>query len=233
MTFWRVSCRGGAGRGGGGGEWKGFFSRYSSSLPFHIEGFQPEWYILTLYYCRDIPFWLETFNIISWFLITESDVVLILSKWIAELTVWTLWPNVLWKVFMLVCFCLVGLVVKMSASGAEDPGFESCLRWDFSRSSHTSDLKLGTPVATLPGAWHYRVSTRIGLPSVSILWLGEKVWSAACISMRQHVKLSVQICPWDIDTLACCWDVRQPTNKQNKLHEAQDMTDNHLCRFRQ
>ena len=30
--------------------------------------------------------------------------------------------------------------------------------------------------------------------------------------MWQHVKLSEQICPWD--TLACCWDVMQPTNKQ-------------------
>ena len=34
---------------------------------------------------------------------------------------------------------LAGLVVKASASGAEDPGFESCLRRDFSGSSHTSD----------------------------------------------------------------------------------------------
>ena len=49
---------------------------------------------------------------------------------------------------------LVGLVVKASASGAEDPGFESRLRRDFSGSSHTSDSKIGTPVATLPGAWH-------------------------------------------------------------------------------
>ena len=68
---------------------------------------------------------------------------------------------------------LVGLVVKVSASGAEDPGFESRLQWDFSGSSHTSDLKIGTPVATLPGAWRYRVGTRTGWPGVSILWLGE------------------------------------------------------------
>ena len=73
----------------------------------------------------------------------------------------------------LVCVCasdrLVGLVVKASTSGVEDPGFESRLRRDFSGSSHTSDLKIGTPVATLPGAWHYRVSTRTGRPGVSIL----------------------------------------------------------------
>ena len=41
---------------------------------------------------------------------------------------------------------LVGLVVKASASRAEDPGI-------FSGSSHTSDLKIGIPVVTLPGAW--------------------------------------------------------------------------------
>ena len=29
--------------------------------------------------------------------------------------------------------------------------------------------KIGTPVATLPGAWHYRVSTGTGRPGVSIL----------------------------------------------------------------
>ena len=33
-------------------------------------------------------------------------------------------------------------MVKASASGAEDPGFESRLRQDFSGSSHTSDLKI-------------------------------------------------------------------------------------------
>ena len=45
----------------------------------------------------------------------------------------------------------VGLVVKASASRAEDPGFDSLLRCgDFSRSSHTSDLETGTRVATLP-----------------------------------------------------------------------------------
>ena len=64
---------------------------------------------------------------------------------------------------------LGGLVVKASASGAEDPGFESRLRLDFSGSSHTSDLKIGTPVTTLPGAWYYRVSAGTGRPGVSIL----------------------------------------------------------------
>ena len=39
----------------------------------------------------------------------------------------------------------------------------------FSGSSHTSDFKIATPVVTLPGAWHYRVSTGTGRPGVSIL----------------------------------------------------------------
>ena len=64
---------------------------------------------------------------------------------------------------------LAGLEVKASASGAEDPGFESRLRRTFSGLSHTSDFKIGTPVAVLPGAWHYRVSTGTGRSGVSIL----------------------------------------------------------------
>ena len=60
---------------------------------------------------------------------------------------------------------LVGLVVKASASG-----FDFRLRrGDFSGSSHTSDFKMDTPVATLPAAWRYRVSAGTGLPVVSIL----------------------------------------------------------------
>ena len=69
---------------------------------------------------------------------------------------------------------LVGLVVKASASRTEDPGFEFRLRQDFSGvESYYSDLKIGTPVATLLGAWRYRVSAGTGWPGVSILWLGE------------------------------------------------------------
>ena len=64
---------------------------------------------------------------------------------------------------------LTGLVVKASASGAGDPGFNSGLQQDFSGLSHTSDLKIGSPVATLSGAWHYRVSAGTNRPGVSIL----------------------------------------------------------------
>ena len=64
---------------------------------------------------------------------------------------------------------LVGLEVKASTSGAEDPGFESRWRRDFSGSSHTSDFKIGTPVAILPRAWRLRVGAGTGLRGVSIL----------------------------------------------------------------
>ena len=84
----------------------------------------------------------------------------------------------------LLTYCLAGLVVKASASGAEDPWFESRLRRDFSRSNHTSDLKIGTPVAAIQGSWHYRVSAGTGWPGISILWLGEvESWIATPISV--------------------------------------------------
>ena len=69
-----------------------------------------------------------------------------------------------------VCHRLVGLVVRASASRAEDPGIEARLRLDFfSGLNHTSDLNIGTPVAALPGAWRYRVSAGTGRSGVSIL----------------------------------------------------------------
>ena len=82
---------------------------------------------------------------------------------------------------------------KVSISRAARPVFGSHFRqwilWqDFSGSSHTSDLKIGTPAATLPDTWHYRVSTRTGQPSVSILWPGE-VESLICnffLSVAAH-----------------------------------------------
>ena len=53
------------------------------------------------------------------------------------------------------------------------PGSNPACAGIFSGSSHTSDLKIGTPVATLPVAWCYRVSAGAGWPGVRILWLGE------------------------------------------------------------
>ena len=54
------------------------------------------------------------------------------------------------------------------------PGFDSHLRrGSFSKSSHVSDLKLGTPVATLPGTWRFTAGAGTGWPGVRRLWLGE------------------------------------------------------------
>ena len=91
---------------------------------------------------------------------------------------------------------LVDLVVKASASRAEDPGFESRLRRDISSSGHISGLKIDTQVATLPGAWQYRVSAGLfGPVSVHCDWVRWKVGSATSISMWQHVNSSEQIRP--------------------------------------
>ena len=49
------------------------------------------------------------------------------------------------------------------------PGSNIACAGIFPGSSHTSDLKIGTPVATLPGAWHYRASAGTGRSGVSIL----------------------------------------------------------------
>ena len=80
----------------------------------------------------------------------------------------------------------------------------------FFRSNHTSDLKMCIPVATLLGD----VVSGTGWTGVCMLWLGE-VESWICnSSVWQHVELCEQIRPWD--TLACCWNVEQPTNQPNK-----------------
>ena len=49
------------------------------------------------------------------------------------------------------------------------PGSNPACAGIFPGSSHTSDSKIGTAVATLPGAWRYRVSAGTGRPGVSIL----------------------------------------------------------------
>ena len=64
---------------------------------------------------------------------------------------------------------LVGVVVRRPPRERKVPGSNPACVGIFSGSSHTSDFKIGTPVATLPGAWRYRVSTGTGRPGVSIL----------------------------------------------------------------
>ena len=111
---------------------------------------------------------------------------------------------------------LVGLVVKASASRAEDPGFESRLRraffgvesYQWLKNWHTHTLQW-LP-CQVPGV----IGSALGLVgpvSVYCDWVRWKVWSATSISVWQHVKLSEQIRPWD--RLACCWDVKQASNQ--------------------
>ena len=64
---------------------------------------------------------------------------------------------------------LIGLVVRHPPREWKIPCLNPACATIFSGSSHTSDLKIGTPVATLPGTWHYRVSAATGRPGVSIL----------------------------------------------------------------
>ena len=54
--------------------------------------------------------------------------------------------------------------------------------------NHTSDLKIGSPVATLPDAWRCRVSAKTGWYGVSTLYLGE------IVSLSCNVYLSVAAC---------------------------------------
>ena len=63
----------------------------------------------------------------------------------------------------------IALVVRRPPRERKIPGSNPACAGIFSGSSHTSDLKIDTPVATLPGAWRSRVSTGTGRPDVSIL----------------------------------------------------------------
>ena len=100
----------------------------------------------------------------------------------------------------LVSHRLEGLVVKASASTAEDPEFESRLRWNFFREPVIPVTKIGTPMATLPGAIRSALGL-VGPVPVYCDWVRWKVWSATSISVWQHVKMSEQKRPRD--TLAC------------------------------
>ena len=85
-------------------------------------------------------------------------------------------------------------------------------------SSRISDLWIYSPGASLSEVWRCRVS---GWPSVGILWRDEvanlmcsllglvdpassycdgarrQVWYAASVSVRQRVKMSKHVCPWN------------------------------------
>ena len=70
---------------------------------------------------------------------------------------------------VLLCQQTVSMYLPLHRRERKIPGSNPACAGIFSGSSHTSDLKIGTPVATLPGAWRYRVSTGTGRPGVSIL----------------------------------------------------------------
>ena len=107
---------------------------------------------------------------------------------------------------------LTGLVVKVSTFRAEDPEFESACTRIFRGRVIPVSLKLAFQwlPCQAPGAIG-SVLGLVGPVSIYCDWVRWKVWSATSISVWQHVKLSEQICPWD--TPACCWNIKQPTNK--------------------
>ena len=68
------------------------------------------------------------------------------------------------SIFVLEAHRLVGLVVRRPPRERKIPGSNPACAGIFSGSNHTSDLKIGTQVATLPGTWRYRVSAGTGRP---------------------------------------------------------------------
>ena len=64
---------------------------------------------------------------------------------------------------------LDGLVVRRPPRERKMPGSNPACAEISSGSSHTSDLKIGTPVATLRGAWRYRVRAGTSRPGINIL----------------------------------------------------------------
>ena len=61
---------------------------------------------------------------------------------------------------------------------------------------HSSQLKVGTPVATLPGVWYDRVMARTGWPGVSICPCLECSLSGAhsCLGLEIFLGDSVWLC---------------------------------------
>ena len=75
-----------------------------------------------------------------------------------------------------------------SAPKAVDPGFDSRLRrGDISGSSHTSDLKIGTPVATLtvPGVTGLAPGL-VGAVSVYCDWVGAGIAQLVVLGLAVH-----------------------------------------------
>ena len=81
---------------------------------------------------------------------------------------------IIFFIFFVTIDHLFGLVVWASAPTVAHLGSNPACAGVLYGSSHTSGLKIGTPEATLPGAWRYRFNVGAGWPGVSILWLGQR-----------------------------------------------------------
>ena len=78
---------------------------------------------------------------------------------------------------------------KASAWREGDLGSIPAFAVDFvSTSNHTSDFKIGTPVVTLPGAWHYWVSAGTDCPGV-------RMERESLIAVWQHVQQCRSVTP--------------------------------------
>ena len=121
----------------------------------HIKGFRPEWCISSIYPAWDTPFWSGTLHMDLSYQWCSSG----------QLTDQAAGSPAIDR--------LVGLVVRRPPRERKIPGSNPACAGIFSGLSHTSDVTLCTPVATLPGALRYRVITGTGGPGVSILWLCE------------------------------------------------------------
>ena len=73
------------------------------------------------------------------------------------------------KIVSLVATALLAQWLRRLPGEWKIPGSNHACARIFLGSSHARYLKIGTPVATLPGAWRYRVSAGTGWPGVSIL----------------------------------------------------------------
>ena len=136
----------------------------------------------------------------------------------------TVWILINWSFFFLFVFSvrLLGLVVKASASRAEDPGFESRLWRDFSGASHKlkSWQSSGYPARRLAlqdQRWRYSISAGTDRPGVSILWLGE-VESLIC---SFYPSVAARKIVWADPSLRYPSMLlgRKATNKQQPLRE--------------
>ena len=116
------------------------------------------------------------------------------------------------------------LVAKASAPRAADLSLIPAFTRNFFPGQFIPVAKIDSPVATLPSAWHYKVSTGTGLSGVSILWRGRteslqllskcgsmyNCLSRSIPEVHQHVAGTLNIegsrPEWCISTIYHAWD---------------------------